>query len=112
MAEGQGFTGMPYSTYGVTPAATVPAMATTVSERVASSSTFNRESMPCRYDDDCVHDWYTWLCRARAWLYHASPCFHLSEWPTWPSGLCCKEQRISKILKQVPDAVGDTRSSL
>ena len=31
MAEGLGFTGMPYSTYGVSVAATVPPMATTVS---------------------------------------------------------------------------------
>ena len=39
IAEGLGFTGMPYPTYGVTPAATVPRMATAVSEPVASSST-------------------------------------------------------------------------
>ena len=32
MAEGLGFTGMPYPTYGVTPAATVPPMATAVGE--------------------------------------------------------------------------------
>ena len=31
MTEGLGFTGMPYPTYGVTPAATVPPMATAVS---------------------------------------------------------------------------------
>ena len=37
MAEGLGFTGMPYSTYGVTPAPTLPPMATAVSEPVASS---------------------------------------------------------------------------
>ena len=54
MAEGLEFTGMPYSTYGVTPAATVPPMATAVSEPVASSSTYTGvpESMPRRYDDD------------------------------------------------------------
>ena len=54
MAEGLGFTGMPYSTYGVTPAATAPPMATTVSEPVASSSTYTGvpESMPRRYEDD------------------------------------------------------------
>ena len=54
MAEGLGFTGMPYSTYGVTPAAAVPPMATTVSEPVASSSTYTGvpESMPRRYKDD------------------------------------------------------------
>ena len=40
MAEGLGFTGMPYPTYSVTPAATVPPMATAVSEPVASSSTY------------------------------------------------------------------------
>ena len=39
MAEGLGFTGMPYPTYSVTPAATVPPMATAVGEPVASSST-------------------------------------------------------------------------
>ena len=54
MAKGLGFTGMPYSAYGVTPAATVPPMATTVSEPVTSSSTYTGvpESMPRRYDDD------------------------------------------------------------
>ena len=40
MAEGPGFTGMPYPAYGVTPAATVPPRATAVSEPVASSSTY------------------------------------------------------------------------
>ena len=51
MAEGLGFTGMPYPTYGVTPAATVPPMATAVSEPVASSSTHTGvpEPMPRRY---------------------------------------------------------------
>ena len=45
---------MPYSTYGVTPAATVPPMATAVGEPVASISTYTgvSESMPRRYDDD------------------------------------------------------------
>ena len=45
---------MPYPTYGVTPAATVPPMATAVSEPVASSSTYTRvpEPMPRRYEDD------------------------------------------------------------
>ena len=54
MAEGLGFTGMPYPTYGVTPAATAPPMATAVSEPVASSSTYTGilESMPRHYDDD------------------------------------------------------------
>ena len=54
MAEGLGFTDMPYLTYGVTPAATAPPMATAVSESVASSSAYTgiRESIPCRYDDD------------------------------------------------------------
>ena len=54
MAEGLGFSGMPYSTYGVTPAATVPPMATAVSKPVASSSTYTGvpEPMPRRYDDD------------------------------------------------------------
>ena len=54
MAEGLGFTGMPYPTYGVTPAATVPPMATAVSEPVASSSTYigAPEPMPRRYEHD------------------------------------------------------------
>ena len=53
MAEGLGFTGMPYLTYCVTPAATVPPMATAVSEPVASSSTYTGvpEPMPRRYED-------------------------------------------------------------
>ena len=40
MAECLGFTTMPYPTYGVTPAATAPPMATAVSKPVASSSTY------------------------------------------------------------------------
>ena len=54
MAEGLGFTGMPYPTYGLTPTATVPPMATAVSEPVASSSkhTGVPEPMPRRYEDD------------------------------------------------------------
>ena len=53
MGEGLGFTGMPYPAYGLTPAATVPAMATAVSEPVASSSTYTGvpEPMPRRYED-------------------------------------------------------------
>ena len=53
MAEGLGFTGMPYPTYGVTPAATMPAMAPAVSEPVASSSAYTGapEPMPRRYVD-------------------------------------------------------------
>ena len=44
---------MPYPTYGVTPAATVPPMATAVSEPVASSSTYTGapEPMLPRYED-------------------------------------------------------------
>ena len=44
---------MPYCTYGVTPAATVPRMATAVSEPVASSCTYTGvpEPKPCPYDD-------------------------------------------------------------
>ena len=54
MAEGLGFTGMPYSTYRVTAAATAPPMATAVSEPVASSSTYTGipESILRRYVDD------------------------------------------------------------
>ena len=53
MGEGLGFTGMPYPTYGVTPVATVPPMATAVSEPVASSSTYTAvpEPMPRCYQD-------------------------------------------------------------
>ena len=53
MAQGLGFTGMPYPTYGVTLAATVPPTATSVSEPVASSSTYIGvpEPMPRRYED-------------------------------------------------------------
>ena len=53
MAEGLGFTGMPYPTYGVAPTATVPPMATAVSEPVASSSAYTGApgSVPRRYDD-------------------------------------------------------------
>ena len=53
MAEGLGFTGMPYSTYGVTSAATVPPMAPAVSEPVASSCTYTGapEPMPRPYED-------------------------------------------------------------
>ena len=44
---------MPYSTYAVTPAATMPPMTTAVSETVASSSTYTGvfELMPRRYED-------------------------------------------------------------
>ena len=54
MAEGLGFTGMPYPTYGVTPAVTVPPMATAVSASVASNSTYTGVPGPMlrRYEDD------------------------------------------------------------
>ena len=53
MAEGLALTSMPYPTYGVAPAATVPPMATAVSEPVAFSSTYTGfpEPMPRRYED-------------------------------------------------------------
>ena len=53
MTEDLGFIGMPYPTYGVPPAATVPPMATAVSTPVASSSTCTSvpEPMPRRYED-------------------------------------------------------------
>ena len=53
MAEGLDLTGMLYPTYGVTPAATVPPMATAVSEPVASSSTYTGalDPMPRLYED-------------------------------------------------------------
>ena len=54
MAEGVGFTAVPYPTNGVDSFAAAPPMATAVSEPVASSSTYTgiRESMPRRYADD------------------------------------------------------------
>ena len=53
MTGGLAFTGLPYPTYGVTPAATVPPMATAVSEPVASSSTDTGapEPTPRPYED-------------------------------------------------------------
>ena len=48
MAEGLGFTGMPYPTYSVTRAATVPPMATAVSEPVATSFTYTGVFNLCR----------------------------------------------------------------
>ena len=54
MAEGLGFTGSPYSTYGVDPVATAPPMALEVSEPVASSSTHAgiHQPIPRRYAKD------------------------------------------------------------
>ena len=54
MAEGLGFTGMPYPTYGVDSFGAAPPMATAVSQPVASSSTHTGicESMPRRHTDD------------------------------------------------------------
>ena len=54
MAEGLGFTGMPYSSYSVTPVATLPPTATAVSEPLASFLTYTGvpESMSRGYDDD------------------------------------------------------------
>ena len=54
MAEGVGFTGMPYRTYAVHPVATAPPMATAVSEPVASSSTYTgiHDPMPRRCAED------------------------------------------------------------
>ena len=75
MAEGLGFTGMPYFTYGVAPAATVLPMATAVSEPLASSSTYTGvpEPMPRRYEDDyhrppaaVYMTGVPWLCGTRA----------------------------------------------
>ena len=40
VAEGTGFTGMPYPTHGVEPVATEPPMAPSVSEPVASGSSY------------------------------------------------------------------------
>ena len=53
MADSLGFTGMPYPYYGVTPAATVPPLATAGCKPVASSSTYTGvpEPMPRRYED-------------------------------------------------------------
>ena len=76
MAESVGLTGMPYPTYGGTPAATAPPMATAVSEQVASSSTYTgiRESMPRRYEND-----YHTPAMQRRRL--AIPCNHLASPP-------------------------------
>ena len=54
MADGLGFTGMTYTTYGVDPLPTAPPMASAVSEPVASSSTYTgiHEPMPRRYAED------------------------------------------------------------
>ena len=54
MAEGLGFAGMPYPTYGVDPDASAPPMATAVSEPVASNSTYPdiHEPVPRRYAED------------------------------------------------------------
>ena len=54
MAEVLGYTGMPYPAYGATSAATVPPMATAVSEPVVSSSTYTGvpEPRPRPYEDD------------------------------------------------------------
>ena len=53
MADGLGFTGMPYVTYRVTPAATAPPKATAVSKPVASSSTYSgvHEPAPIPYTE-------------------------------------------------------------
>ena len=54
MAEDLGFTCMPYPTYGVDPVATAPSMATAISERVTSSSSYTgiHEPLPHRYAED------------------------------------------------------------
>ena len=54
MAEGLGFTGMPYPTYGVDPVAFAPRMALGVSGPVAPSSTYTgiHVPMPHRYAED------------------------------------------------------------
>ena len=57
MAEGLGLTCMPYPTYGLTPAATVPPMATAVSEPVASSPTYTGVPEPMlRCYEDGYHN--------------------------------------------------------
>ena len=55
MAEGLGFTGMRYPTYGVNPVTVAPPMETAVREAVTSSSTYTgiHEPMPGHYADDC-----------------------------------------------------------
>ena len=49
MADGLGFTGMPYPTYGGTSLATAPPIATAVSEPVASSSTYTSIHEPAPF---------------------------------------------------------------
>ena len=81
MAEGLGFTSMPYPTYRVDPVALAPPIATAVSEPLATSSIYTgiHEPMPHRYAED--YHWpptgvgptfTSWLCSARALLCHAS----------------------------------------
>ena len=95
MAEGLGFTGVPYPTYGVHSFAAAPPMATAVSEPVASSSTYTgiRESMPRRYAHDYLRPatgvYMTGILGYAApetgyTMHHASTWLHLSEWPTGP----------------------------
>ena len=93
MAEGLGFTEMPCPTYGVTPASTVPPMATAVSEPVASSSTYTgvAEPMPRRYENGyhrpAAGGYMTAIpgyAAPKPGYTMPAPGFHFSEWPTWP----------------------------
>ena len=106
MAEGVGFSSMTYSTYGVTPAATVPPIATAVSEPVASSSSYTGvpESLPRRYVDE-YH-------RPAAAVYMTGLPSYAAPEPGYSmpasgftslSGLRGPESCV-KIVKQVPDA--------
>ena len=54
MAEGTGFAGMPYPTYGVDPVATAPPLAAAVSKPVACSSVYTgiHEPLPRHYAED------------------------------------------------------------
>ena len=87
MAEGLGFTGMPYPTYGVTPAVTAPPMATVVSEPVASSSTYTgiHEPAPLRYAMRAITGlllvWPQHIFLAMQHLSLAIPCQRLASHP-------------------------------
>ena len=114
MAESLGFTGVPYPTYGVDSFAAAPPMATAVSEPVASSSTYVsiRESMPRRYADD-YHRTATGVYMTGIPGYAAPETGYTMPTPgfTSLSGLHGPQSCGGRILKQVPDAVADTRSS-
>ena len=118
MSEGLGFTGMPYPTYGVTRAATVPPMATAVSEPVASSSTYTGvpKPMPRRYEDGyhrpAAGVYTTWIPGYAA----AEPSYTMpAPGLTSLSGLRCPESCAGRSRGSERSSnrsgIGDTRGS-